>query len=288
MSLVKRPPAEPGAAARSRSDYDDFWAQTVPRTPPPPRVRPSDDRRVLAAMCVGLLVVLGIGVGLIAQTPDQDSEVLGQRSSSSSDESGPAGPPASSEAGSEAGSGQALQPQEVAGAATVGADGAVALTVTLAWPDGVPAVIEVGQPALDAIEAVPDDASAVLGRPEASLDGSPLPVEAVGPETWRVLVPETGSAGPVLLTYQLDDALHRDRLSPPGRALAVIPLPTVGASAGIARQVSLPAEGILNVSCPASVGDAVTLCGTRQGGRWLVDVPPEGDVVLAQMDLPAL
>ena len=233
-------------------------------------------QRLPAVAGIAALWVLTAVVCVVLLTwprPSQDSEVLGERFTSPTEESLPGGPPS---------------PQQATTAATIGADGTISLAQTLVWSDTVPPVIGVSQPVLGGIEALLDDVSPVIGRPEATLDGRPLQVEPGDNGAWRVLAPGGQGAGTVALTYQVQDALHRDPQSPPGRALAVIPLPPLDIPADAPRQVSLPSAGVLNVSCPLAAGEAVLLCATLQGDTWLVSVPPGGHVVLAQLDLPAL
>lgn len=273
VSLVKDPAAEL-LTARDRKAYDEFCAQTVPRAAPPESARPRRRRLVAVAAVAALWLVAGAtSVAVITRSGPDDSEVLGQRFED------PAGAPAAA---------APSDPQEVSETATVDVAGVVSLTQTLVWQDAVPAVLDVRQPDLVNVPGLPDDVRAALGQPVATAEGRPLPVLAQAGGTWRVTTGAGETPGAVVLTYQVADAVHRDQASPPDRALVVIPLPPLGAGTDGPRQLSLPSDRVLNVSCPLPAQEAVVLCGTREDGRWLVTVPPDGDVVLAQLDLPAL
>jgi hypothetical protein len=224
-----------------------------------------------AAIAALWLIAAVASVVVLAGTPwSQDSEVRGQRFTS---------PPAAPSTDTP------QRPRQATAVATVDDSGTISLTQTLVWSDSVPDSIELTHPDLTDVPGVPADVPAVLGRPEATLGGRPLSVSAGTDGGWRVLTSARGP-GSVVLTYQVRDAVHRDQASPPGRALAVLPLPPLDTPPDEPRQLSLSADNVLNVSCPVPAPETVLLCAERQGGNWLVTVPPDGNVVLAQLDLP--
>lgn len=222
---------------------------------------------------VALWLVAGAAsVAVLTLSGSDDTEILGQRFDS------PAGVPSST----------APDPQQVRETAEVDDAGVVSLTQTLVWTDAVPAVLDVGRPDLVGLPGLPADVTAELGPPVATSGGQQLGISAQADGGWRVTTGAGQAPGSVVLTYQVTDAVHRDEAAPPDRALVVIPLPPLEAATDAPRQLSLSAERILNVSCPLRAEETVVLCGELQDQRWLVTLPPEGNVVLAQIDLPAL
>ncbi len=176
------------------------------------------------------------------------------------------------------------RPTSATAVADVDAAGTVTLTQQLGWAANLPTTIDVSQPDLAGVSGVPSDVTALLGRPSATMDGRELTVTASA-AGWRVTLP-TRPSGVVALRYTVTNALHSDPQAPAGRALAVIPLPPVELGDGVTRRLELPAATVLNVSCPpASPGGAVALCGREDGTTWVVDVPPNSSVVLAQVDV---
>lgn len=247
-----------------------------------------------AAAALVVIAVTGLAVFLqtrSTQESDPQVEVLGERftnpaaapSSNAPASTAPASPAAAASANS---AGSPVIPLEALTTATVDGTGRVVLTQTLVWTVAVPAVIDLEQPKLTGVLGIPDDVAPDLGRPSVTLDGQPLQVTPGPRGGWRVQAPAGHGRGSVVLTYSVSGAVHRDQGAAPGRALAVIPLPALNAESRAPRQLSLPADTVLNVSCPSPNGESVRLCGTRRGDFWLVTAPPGSKVVLAQLDLP--
>lgn len=164
-------------------------------------------------------------------------------------------------------------------------DGQVLVSETWVWPGAIPATIDVRQPDLRGLAGIPSDTKVTVGRPQATVDGSPLSVSTVDEGTWRLAVPAGAGHGVVLLRYRLDGTVHRDLQSVSERALAVVALAPQTSSAGVPRQLILPATNVLNVSCPSANGGPVVLCATRKASSWVVTLPPGGSVALAQLNL---
>lgn len=165
------------------------------------------------------------------------------------------------------------------------ADGQVVVTETWVWPGAIPPTIDVRQPDLRGLVGIPSGTRVTASRPDASVDGDPLIVTAAGDGSWRLAVPTGVGHGVVLVRYRLSGTVHTDPRSPPERALAVVALAPQTSSAGVPRQLILPAANVLNVSCPSASGGPVVLCATRRVSSWVVTLPPGGSVALAQLNL---
>ena len=285
-----KPPADAGIAAPGPDEHRDFWAPGVVRVPDPtsPPSRARRRRRWFVGAAAALLVINVTAWAVFLQTrsaqeADQQVEVLGERftnPAAAPSATAPANPAPVPSAGSP------VNPLEAMTTATVDGGGRVVLTQTLVWTVAVPAMIDLLPAQLTGVSGIPDDVAPDLGQPSAVLDGQPLQVGPGPKGGWRVQTPSGRGRGSVVLTYSVSGAVHRDKDAAPGRALAVIPLPPLGAGSGVPRQLSLPADTVLNVSCPSPNSESVLLCGTQRGDSWLVTAAPGTKVVLAQLNLP--
>lgn len=250
-------------------------ATTTPPATTPPAPAPKDRRRLITAAIVATAVVVAVlafVLGVALDSLRSKPQVTASGANTSPTPTPTVAVPA-----------ETSSPLEALATATVNDRGVVVLTRTFIW-SSVPTSIALEQPQLARVAGVPSGVAPQVGRPKAWLDGQALTVSESG-GGWQVQTPPGARLGSVVLTYPVSGTLHRDPSSPPGRALAVIPLPLVKGQAEVPRRLSLQSKNILNVSCPTP-GGAVVLCGTEAKGSWLVSIPPDGAVVLAQMDLP--
>ena len=242
------------------ADDDRFWSTDRVDDPE------ARSRRRRLAFVAAAVILAGLGNGYAithSRGSGDDAQVLGERLSN---------PPA------------ATPPQASTANATVDASGQIRVTETRVWSDAVPATIDVEQPNLQGLAGIPDDVLVAVGLPSATLDGQALAVSAADNGAWRLTVPDGVGPGAVVIDYPLTGVLHNDPASAPGRALAVVALPPLASTADVPRQVTLPAKGVLNVSCPTPDNGPVTLCATREDATWVVTLPLGGSVVLAQLD----
>jgi hypothetical protein len=102
---------------------------------------------------------------------------------------------------------------------------------------------------------------------------------------WQVVVPTSGGA--LWMRYRLDGAVVPSHDSQPSRAVGVIAPLTASAVPGVATQVRISGQQVLNVACPLAPPAAPALCGRQDGNRWTATLPvgSQGTVVL-QVDLP--
>ena len=242
------------------ADDDRFWSTDRVDDPE------ARSRRRRLAFVAAAVILAGLGNGYAithSRGSGDDAQVLGERLSN---------PPA------------ATPPQASTANATVDASGQIRVTETRVWSDAVPATIDVEQPNLQGLAGIPDDVLVAVGLPSATLDGQALAVSAADNGAWRLTVPDGVGPGAVVIDYPLTGVLHNDPASAPGRALAVVALPPLASTADVPRQVTLPAKGVLNVSCPTPDNGPITLCATREDATWVVTLPLGGSVVLAQLD----
>ncbi len=255
-------PAARSAVVGDRTTNEDgrFWS---PDRVEHPRWVPR--RSFVAVAAVVLLAGLGVTFALTRQDDrPRGTQVLGVRLSTPQPDAAP---------------------QTSTASAAMAADGQVTVTETWVWPDAIPLTIEVRQPDLQGLSGIPSGTRVTASRPDASVDGSPLSVTAAGDGSWRLAVPPGAGHGVVLVRYRLSGTVHTDPQSPPQRALAVVALAPQTSSAGVPRQLILPAANVLNVACPSADGGPVVLCATRTASTWVVTLPPGGSVALAQLNV---
>jgi len=255
----------------------DFWA--TPTGAASSGLVPRDRIGILrvAALVAALLVTLALWIAVLNGSDSDPGTAAVQPSGApsapaSGTSSAAADPPVSPSA--------ALT--ESATRATVDAGAQVRLERTVRWTGGAPAAIALQQPDLTDVAGVPDDLDLKIGQPTATIDGKQVDVLEAPGGGWQILIPKREGAGSLEVSYPLTGALHRDPASPPGRALAVVPLSGLAGSSA-ARELRLSGENILNVSCPSAEG-TVQLCGRRSGDAWVIKVPQGGQAVLAQLD----